>query len=192
MVLSKAQIREKALTCRQSLSAVERKQKSSQILKTIMATPFFAAAECIMLYLNFRDEVKTTPLAEEILKNGKRLVIPYCETRTTQIIPCEIQDLAKDVGLSSFGIREPLADFFRPVAPTKIDLALVPGLAFDYQGNRIGFGKGYYDRFLPQLRADVCVIGVAFACQVFERIPAESHDYKMSLLVTEDGLFTPS
>jgi len=192
MMLSKAQIRENALACRQSLDAVEREHKSSQIRKTIMDAPFFAAAEWIMLFLNFRYEVETTPLAEEIIKRGKRLVIPYCEKRSTQIIPCEICDLTKEVGLSSFGIREPLADFFRPVAPEKIDLVLVPGLAFDWHGNRIGFGKGYYDRFLPQLRKDAWVVGVAFACQVFEQIPAEAHDYRMSLLVTEEGLLIPS
>ena len=190
-MLSKAQIREKALACRQNLSPAERKQKSSQIKKIILASSFFAEAEWIMLYLNFRDEVETTQLAEEVLKRGKRLVIPYCEKRSIQIIPCEISDLNREVGLSSYGIREPLADFFRPVAAEKIDLALVPGVAFDYHGNRIGLGKGYYDRFLPQLRADACVVGVAFACQLFERIPTESHDHKMSLLVTEQGVIIP-
>ena len=62
------------------------------------------------------------------------------------------------------------------------------GLAFDYHGHRIGFGAGYYDRFLPRLRQDAVIIGIAFACQLFDNLPREDYDYKLPLLVTENGL----
>jgi 5-formyltetrahydrofolate cyclo-ligase len=86
------------------------------------------------------------------------------------------------------GIREPRPDNFRPVAAEEIDLVLVPGVAFDLEGNRVGYGAGYYDRFLPSLRKDALIVGIAFSCQLFDKFDREEHDVKMALLITEKGI----
>lgn len=184
----KADIRLQALSSRRALSQTERHLKSLQICKEIVALPEYRLAETVMVYLDFRDEVETTRIAQETLRTGKRLVIPLCNQLDTDIIACEIFDLSEDVHSGMMGIREPHPRRLRPVSAKEIDLVLVPGVAFDYHGNRIGFGKGYYDRFLPQLREDVLVIGLAFSCQLVEEIENEKHDYKMSLLITENGV----
>ena len=184
--MTKDFFRQEALKRRKALKPLERNQKSALILQELLSLNAFKNSSTIMTYLNFRDEVETTPIAEKTLQAGKRLIVPLCWQK--DIIPCLITDLVNDVQVSKFGIREPLPDKINPVSPEEIDLVLVPGLAFDYQGNRIGFGAGYYDRFLPKLRPDAVIIGVAFSCQLFDNLPSEDHDFKIPLLVTEKGM----
>ena len=186
----KATIRTEALKRRQALGAEIRQEKSTEILKNIIAWPQFQTSRTIMTYLNYREEVETTGIAREILRQGKRLLVPLCLPEKTELIACEIRDLSQDVRPGLLGIPEPSSERLRPVAPEEIDLVLVPGIAFDCEGHRIGYGKGYYDRFLPRLRKDAVVIGLAFACQVVDKIEAEEHDYPVSWLVTEKGIIS--
>jgi 5-formyltetrahydrofolate cyclo-ligase len=92
----------------------------------------------------------------------------------------------------TFGILEPTAELRelppRQVLPSQIDLALVPGVVFDRQGNRLGYGRGFYDRLLRQLPREVLRVGLAFECQVVEELPVEPHDERMDWLVTEAGV----
>jgi len=178
--------RKKVLQIRRVMTADERRQKNDRIQRNITSLPAYQNAEIIMMYLNYWDEVETTGVAEETLKARKKLIIPFCQGET--IIPCQIKNIKDDVQLGTFGIREPGPDYLHPIPPEEIDLILVPGVVFDRQGKRIGFGKGFYDRFLPQLRKDVCIIGLAYDCQLVEKIAAEDHDFKMSLLLTENGV----
>lgn len=168
------------------MAEVERKQKNEAIARNILSLPVYQDSATIMMYLNYWDEVDTGGIAEDTLQAGKRLVIPLCKGDI--IIPSEIKHLEEDVQIGMFGIREPRPTNSKTVQPKDIDIILVPGVAFDTQGNRIGFGKGFYDRFLPQLRDDVSIIGLAYSCQVVDKIDAEDHDFKMSLLVTENGV----
>lgn len=184
----KVEIRRIALQARRALSEDERRIKSRRICETVLSLAEYRTAQAVMVYLDFRDEVETTELAGRILQAGKRLLIPLCKQARTSLIACEIFNLSDDLHSGLWGIREPHPEKIRPVSPKNIDLAIVPGASFDNQGNRIGFGKGYYDRFLPELRKGVPVIGLAFSCQLTDEIEAEDHDYKMSLLVTENGV----
>lgn len=184
----KAETRKEMLARRKALSPAERHEKSAQILKEVLSLSEYQTSHTVMVYLDFRDEVETTELAEQILRDGKMLLIPFCKPESTELIPCDIFNLSSDLQPGMWGIREPHPEKVKPISPKEIDLVVVPGVAFDLQGNRIGFGKGYYDRFLPQLRQDAIAIGVAFSCQLLEEIPAESYDYKMSLLITENGV----
>ncbi len=185
----KQKVRNLALEKRMELGAIQRSAKSAQILNKIISLPEFNNSSTIMVYLSYKDEVETIGIAAETLKAGKRLLIPYCQKK--MIIACQITDIENDVLPGMFGIREPRLDKIRPVPPQEIDLVLVPGLAFDYHGNRIGFGGGYYDRFLPLLRDDAKILGISFFCQLVQEIKPEEHDCKMSLLVTENGVIYP-
>jgi len=185
----KHSLRNLALNRRKLLSTEERSEKSLKIIEKIKNLPEFCSSYTVMVYLNFRDEVETTELARDILLSGKRLLIPLCGAR--DITACEIKDIKADVHEGMWGIREPRPDRITPVAPEEIDLVIVPGAAFDFKGNRIGYGRGYYDRYLSQVRSDTIIIGTAFSCQLVEDIQAEEHDFKIPLLITENGVIYP-
>ncbi|UWG98254.1 5-formyltetrahydrofolate cyclo-ligase [Dehalobacter sp. DCM] len=179
-------LRKTILKNRRAINEEERSQKNAAIERNILSLPIYKESGTIMMYLNYWDEVDTGGIAEDTLQAGKRLVIPLCKGEI--IIPYEIKRLEEDVQIGMFGIREPRPGNSRVVVPSDIDIVLVPGVAFDGRGNRIGFGKGFYDRFLPQLRDNVTIVGLAYSCQIVDKIDAEAHDFTMSLLVTENGV----
>jgi len=187
MTLTKTEARKLALAQRAALSAVEREAKSQRIRDNVLSLPEFREAKTVMLFLNFRDEVATTELAMATLDLGKNLVLPRCAAQGA-LIPGVVHDLEMDIAPGTWGIREPKPEI--PVAdPKSIDLVLVPGAAFDLCGRRLGYGAGYYDRFFLRLRPGVPLGALAFACQVLPEVPVEIHDQKMTLLVTEEGIY---
>ncbi|HVJ49745.1 5-formyltetrahydrofolate cyclo-ligase, partial [Desulfitobacterium sp.] len=175
------------------LTEEERRLKSRKILELISALPKFQQAKTIMVFLNFRDEVNTTLLAEKILASSKRLILPRCAPHGV-LIPAEIRDLKENIEPGKWGIREPKKEGLILANPEDIDLIIIPGAAFDRQGNRLGYGGGYYDRFLTRLRSEVPKIALAFACQILPEIPVDPYDLRMDALVTEEGIlwFKPS
>jgi 5-formyltetrahydrofolate cyclo-ligase len=177
------------LTKRASLSAAERKEKSAKILAEVRSAPFYQVSRTILIYLSFREEVETGELAEAILSEGRVLLAPWCAGE--RLHAARVHSLSADTAPGMWGIPEPLPALRLPVPPQDIDLILVPGAAFDRKGQRLGYGKGYYDRYLPALRRDAVVCGLAFAAQLLEEIPAEAHDRAMDFLITEEGVAGP-
>jgi len=140
--------------------------------------------ETLMCYVDFRTEVETARFFSRFL--GSSVIVPFCEDG--EIVPFRLRTLDElEPGYN--GIPEPRALLRRIpgriIAPENIELVIVPGLAFDVSGNRLGRGAGFYDRLLPKLSPTATVVGLAFECQVFESIPAEPHDRSMDLLVTD-------
>lgn len=183
----KRQVRKLVLGRRAALGAEERLRKSSKITAKILSMPEYQKAQTVMLFLNFRDEVETTALAQESLTFKKKLVLPRCGKQGI-LIPGVIKDLEKDIEPGMWGIREPKKDTLVEADPAEIDFVLVPGAAFDMNGNRLGYGAGYYDRFFKRLRPGVPRIAIAFACQILPEIPVGEHDQKITALVTENGI----
>lgn len=154
----------------------------------IASIDVFQKVETIMLYSDFRNETGTGPLLSFCLKKGKNVVLPLTDSAFL-IHPFYVNSEA-DLSVSKMGIREPDPAKCRPCAPEDIDLLISPGVAFDVFGHRLGYGKGCYDRFLPQLRPDVPIIGLAYDFQVLPSVPAEPHDRLMDAIITEKGLLT--
>lgn len=184
----KETIRRFALAARAALTDEERREKSELIHHFVTELPEFQAARTVMLFLNFRDEVETTMLAMEVLTQGKELVLPRCAPGGT-LETYRVMDLTKDIKSGTYGIREPKADEAARIEPRTIDLVIVPGVAFDRQGNRLGYGAGYYDRFFQRLPAAVPLVAAVFECQLVPAVPVESHDHKMSRLITEKEIY---
>jgi 5-formyltetrahydrofolate cyclo-ligase len=142
----------------------------------------------LMIYLSFGNEVQTTSFLTE-----SSVVVPYCEDDT--IVPVRIFS-REDIELGRFGILEPKQkirnDVGRHVTPEQLDIVIVPGLAFDTSGNRLGRGKGYYDRFLSPLPAKVILIGLAFECQIVKQVPVDYWDCPVSMIVTEKRIIRPN
>ena len=150
-----------------------------------------------MLYLDFDYEVETTRFLTPVLgKTDSKVVIPHCEAtcgETKSIVPYFLFSM-DELEPGHFGILE-LEKKRRElprhkVLPEDISTVLVPGLAFDIHGNRLGRGKGYYDRFLSTLPESTVTIGLSFECQVFDQIPVDLDDWPVSMLVTEERILS--
>ena len=184
-MLTKAQLRELCLARRAALTTAERRQMSALIAEYVCAMPAFQDSQTVMLYMALPQEVQTAAILVESRHQGKRVTIPV-------IKPCGL--VAADLPAGQlqfqpgpFGIPEPAVSTVA-IFPEEIDCVMVPGVAFDRRGMRLGFGKGYYDRFLCQLPPTTHVCGLAFSLQIVEHIPNMPHDVPMQSLATERGV----
>lgn len=183
----KQSLRDKVLALRAALTPEERSYHSQRIQSIVTKTREFQEADTIMLFMNFRDEVETTELAHKVLDLGKRLILPRCASKGV-LIPAIIEDLVRDIEPGMWGIREPRKEGLREVDPVEIDCIFVPGAAFDAQGNRLGYGGGYYDRFFERVKEGTPRIALAFHCQLVDSVPVENYDKKINSLITEQGI----
>ncbi len=183
---TKAVARTEARTRRKALAPDVRRVASTMIRAHIVASAAFAAADLVLTYVPVGSEADVLDVVRTARDAGVRAAIPRITADLLwfdEIDDIDVASLASlDVG--AFGI--PVAARPRPVVPTERTLALVPLLAFDQDGRRLGSGKGFYDRFLAQFPG--VAIGVAFAVQKVERVPTEPHDRRLDGVVTEAGL----
>ena len=168
----------------------EKDAVSERIVRRFMDLPEYEKAGTVMFYVDVRDEVRTRQALPEALASGKRIVVPYCLDGELELFWLENMD---ELELGMYRILEPKVEL-RDVAakrltPTDLDLVMVPGVAFDRNGGRTGHGKGYYDKLLQHARKDAPLVALSFECQLFEEIPAESHDIFMDKVVTEDVVY---
>jgi 5-formyltetrahydrofolate cyclo-ligase len=145
-------------------------------------------AEVIFFYAPLLEELDIWPLIGDSLAAGKTVALPRFDPTTQRYIACAIQDPAKDLSHGQFGIREAGAHCIA-VPPNRLDLVLVPGVAFDLQGRRLGRGKGFYDQMLASVRGTTC--GVAFDEQIVETIPVEPHDVHLNCILTPTRWIEP-
>lgn len=176
--------RDRVLRARDAIPAEVRAEAGSAIVKALAARGDFREARTVMLSLSFRSEYETRPLFEAALASGKVVSAPRVNAASRMLEAYAVVDLQRDVAPGFRGIAEPLPHC-QPVALDAIDWVLVPGVAFDTRGHRIGYGGGYYDRLLPLLRGDARRIAGAFELQVVEQVPAAPHDLKVDAIVTE-------
>lgn len=187
----KTELRQSALKRRRRQA--DKDALSRRILERVFTLDDFVAASTVMFYIDARSEVRTRFALEDRLTRPPRdkdIVLPYCADG--DLVPLRVTSL-DDLAPGAYGILEP-RDELRGVAARQvelraIDLVLVPGLAFDRGGGRLGSGRGYYDRLIPRLRDDVVLIGLAFACQMVEKAPAAPHDVPVNFVVTEDAIY---
>lgn len=179
----KNDIRRQALARRQALD--DGSQRSDVIHRRLLAEFPIREDTTWLIYVSLRNEVKTMGILEEVLQKKGQVVVPYCLSNNELglFLLSDLQQLEQ----GSFGIREPIAALRaeRTVSPDTLDIVVMPGVAFDRRGNRIGYGKGYFDRLLKKLRGDCTKVGLAFDCQIFAEIPIEEHDLPVDHLITE-------
>jgi 5-formyltetrahydrofolate cyclo-ligase len=185
--MNKAELRKKMIFIRDSLSIEERKTKSHAIKSHLTKLKAYQDAEVVFVYVSFRSEVDTRCFIKEAKKNGKRIAVPISIPKGKVLQPCEISGLDELVP-GTWGILEPIKENCRPVDSKEIDIAVVPGLAFDNCFHRLGYGAGYYDRFLPSLRKNAIKIGLGYDFQLLDRLPVEEFDVPLSGIITEDRL----
>ncbi len=148
----------------------------------LFSIPSFSGARTLMLYASIRDEVPTHALMARLLAAGRHVVLPVAQKEDKSITPAYLSSM-DDLSSGLFGVPEPKGEGRQDCEPSSIDVALIPALAFDLQGHRLGHGLGYYDRFLPKLSCPL--IGLAYDAQIAPRLPREAHDHPVNFIVSE-------
>ncbi len=175
MMLDKAELRKKMRQMNRSLTAEERARLSAELWGRVEASAAFRAAHTVAFFCSLPDEPDTTTALAR-WSATKRLVVPRVEGEVMHFYPYRPAQMAS----GSFGIIEPEPS--ERVSPAEIDLILVPGVAFTRAGDRMGRGKGFYDKYLVQLRPDAVKLGICYPHQFVEELPTEPHDVAVSIL----------
>ena len=178
-------LRKQILGARDLMSASERHEKSGSAIQNFWSLPQMKHWSTLFIYVNFRSELETLELIHLCLSQGKRVVVPLVDASAVSMIPLQIQDPEKDLVPGYYGIPEPDPQKSRPVAAREIDAAIIPGSVFDTHGGRLGYGGGYYDRFLVNDAPQAKRVGFAFEMQVIENVPVQPHDQPLDILITE-------
>ena len=171
---------------RKTLSAMSRDEiaiKSAEATELFVGTSEYKRSDVIMVFLSLPSEIDTTPLVLRAWQDHKRVVAPRVSWEQRRMAPTEIRSLTSDLVESKMGLREPIAGL--PIPVSIIDMVVVPGLVFDMEGNRLGRGRGFYDRFLAHPEFEGVTCGFAFDHQLQEKVPTGPLDLPMSMLVTE-------
>ena len=176
--------REEAQSRRDHIPAPVRRDLSRQICARVIAWIELRRIETVMLYLSMRSEVETDGLLDYLITEGKTVLTPVMDVRKKSLIPCRLTDPAIELETNSFGVREPDLRLCRPFPLESIRLICVPGLAFDRRGYRIGYGGGYYDRFLPRC-PQATWMGMAFEAQLIDDTRPQERDVPLHLIATE-------
>jgi len=170
---------------RKALSKEEIKEKSSKIKENLYSLEEFKKAKNILFYVSFNDEVDTQEIIKELLANKeKNIIVPYVVKNNPILQLSEIKNF-NELEPKTWGILEPKDEFIRKFDIENVDLVIIPGIVFDQNGHRIGYGYGYYDRFLKKLDKNVVKIGFGFEFQIVDKIPEEKHDVPVDIMVTE-------
>lgn len=187
MDISKKIFRQKYRVEIKKLSPEEALQKSSIINRQALAFPLLNEVKTIAAYASFRNEVNTWDLLTHLLQRDLSVVLPVVNSLEHTMEFRELKKL-QDLVPGALGIKEPKTG--RICHPEEIDLFFIPGVAFDYQGNRLGRGAGYYDQYLSKIRSNAIKVGVAFQMQVTDKLPVTQNDIKMDYIITEEQLIS--
>ncbi len=186
MSSKKKELRQQMIRQRKSLSPLELKERSREIFQRLQGLEAYKNATKLMTYVPFQEEIHTTLVIEDFLEQNRQVFIPVTRPKEKKIIISELLDLKKDLETGHFGVMEPKPYAFRPKNPQTLDLVIVPGLAFTKSGYRIGYGGGYYDRFLPTLKQNPVTIALALDFQIVDSLPLNQYDVPVDMIVTED------
>ncbi len=179
---TKSEIRQMVRELKKTYTPDELDTKSDSIVHQVIALPIWQSAHAVLLYNALPDEVRTQKLIDAALRAGKQIFLPVVEGDRLQLR--RYKDTTHVEKEPIFGIYEPVGKNFPVCQYANLDLAVLPGMAFDSKGNRLGRGKGYYDKLLPKL--DVNTIGICFDFQYVDEVPTDSHDIPMDVVVTEE------
>jgi 5-formyltetrahydrofolate cyclo-ligase len=183
----KKQVRKEKLLWRKSLSPDEARSKSLLIAASVRALPEYAAAKCVLFYVSAKaNEVDTHALIREALANNVRALVPVTDFDRGALAVAHIRAMEELVP-ARFGLLEPDPKRARLASPDDADIIIVPGVAFDREGRRVGFGGGYYDRLLSGNGA--LAVALSYEGQLVDKAPVGAHDVPVDVIVTEQAVY---
>ena len=183
----KDRLRKEILAKRKVQSKEEIRDKSRKIGEVLFNLREFEKARVVAFYVSFGSEVRTGLLIEASLKMGKEVAVPFCKIDQTDLGLSFIQNPAEDLEPGAFGILEPKKELREDFPLAKVDLMTIPGIVFDFSGHRLGYGQGYYDKFLTRI-SRAALIGLAFELQLVEHLPKMPHDIAVQKVITENRI----
>lgn len=183
-MISKINLRKKYQYLRNQLSLQEVFRCSETISQKILSSVHYANASVVFVYMAMLNEVNLESLIIEALSENKLVAIPKIESRRMTFYQLTHIDAVK---LGHFNILEPISDAI--ISPCANDLVIVPGIVFDRRGYRIGYGGGYYDKFLGNLQRDIRTIGVCYDAQIVPELPKDNHDLPVQEIYTEKQVY---
>ncbi|MEP7327262.1 MAG: 5-formyltetrahydrofolate cyclo-ligase [Gemmatimonadota bacterium] len=187
---TKAEVRQQGLAAREGVP--DRAAASRAIQARVMALPEFSAAATILTYMGVRTEVATEAIVAEAVRLHKKVAAPYV---TPDGLHAALIEGRGDLVPARFGLVEPAdrikQDPLRACTPGEVDLFVIPGLAFDRSGGRVGFGRAYYDRLLARASARALFVAVCFHSQLVPTVPMIDHDIRMHVIITERETIYP-
>lgn len=192
MKKEKRALRKKIIQERDRFSRAEIIEKSASIANKLYALPVYRKAKVVMFFVSFGSEVDTRPMIEGTIQTGKLALVPKAIPETRELIPSKVIDWVHDLEPGSYNIPEPSQESLRPQDPEVIDLLIVPGVGFDLDGGRLGYGGGYYDRFFERLKPGVPLVALAFEMQIIPHIPLEDWDRRVDIIITEQRVIPRS
>ena len=184
----KTVLRKQYKQIRSQLTTSQVTNNSEKIATYLFETAFWKNSSVVMLYLSFQNEVITDRIYKRGWQEGKTMLIPICSPQNGIMTMSKLSAF-EQLTHNRYGIRELPDGLQQIVPPETIDLCLIPGIAFDKYGNRLGFGSGYYDRYLAKISPDVPRIALAHSCQLYDGVlPTDQYDLPMHYMLTEYGL----
>ena len=185
----KKQLREQAHANRNAQA--NKDELSKQICESFMSLPAYLSASTVMFYIDVRSEVRTRQSLPAALASGKTIIVPWCnDVGELELFHLTSMD---ELAIGMYKILEPKGDLRKlpdkQCRPEDLDLVMVPGVAFDRRGGRMGHGKGYYDKLLQHAKPTTPLVSLAFECQMFPEIPMASHDIFMDKIITEAAVY---
>lgn len=185
--MTKKELRNDIIKKRQMITEDVKLNTPKLIFEKLITMPEFYNANAISSFVSFRDELEMQSINDWIIKQNKTLLLPYIDPTLKRMVFYKVDDLSQ-LQRNHFGILEPNPAIHMLYENLKIECVLTPGVAFDRQGYRLGYGGGFYDAFFADIKKTTPKIGVAFEMQVVEMLPVESYDQPISHLITEIGM----
>lgn len=164
------------------------KEKSHIIEERLFNLEEYQKSNFIFSFISFKDEVHTHEIIKNSLNMGKRIGVPVTVIKPRKLLVSELKDFEKELEIGYYGILTPKKEYQRILSPNIVDLVLVPGVAFDVEGYRVGYGGGYYDRFFSSLKKDVIKIGLCYDLQILSQVHRDPYDIPVDLIISENRL----
>ncbi len=185
-------LRDGVLGRRDDMDPRTRAVLSRAIVRDIVETSVYRRSNTVMAYASLGSELRTDGFICHVLHQGKTLLLPRVDRQRGELDVYRVRDPGRDLRMGIWGVREPRPDRCARVDPHVIDFVLVPGLAFDARGGRLGYGGGFYDKLMADgLSPCAWLVAGAFEGQMVEKIPVDEHDVSMDVVVTENGHYPP-
>jgi 5-formyltetrahydrofolate cyclo-ligase len=182
---AKEQIRKDVAKVINGFTERQRADKTRAIESKLFEFANFLEARIVLLYVDGDHEVRTKNILKRCYEFNKIVVLPAFDPERHKGKILKVDHLDQDLQAGPRGVAQPNPSRCKPVPAHKVDIAIIPGLAFDEKGARIGSGKGYYDRFIPELPATTRKVALAFEEQIIPQVPTESHDKHVDIIITD-------